>query len=97
MLIRLKKKHAYSHPHRHPSASRSKDIALTFAGKRTKHLDDETVILEIEIYISLPAVSLVDVTEYSEFPDEEEILFDLRATCTTTSVIYTMKLKEFRM
>ncbi len=93
VLIGLKKKH----PHRYPSTSRSKDVALTFAGKRTKRLDDETVILEIEVNTSLPAVSLVDVTEYSEFPDEEEILFDLGATCTITSVIYTMKLKEFRM
>lgn len=70
------------------STSRSKNVALTFANKTTKRLNVETVILQIHVDISKLTVILADVAQFSDFPEEQEILFDLGASFKIDSIDY---------
>ena len=70
------------------STSRSKDVAYSFAKKGTKRLGVETIMLQIEVDTLLPTISLADIAEYSDYPREEEILFDLGAIFTIESVTF---------
>ncbi|CAF1480292.1 unnamed protein product, partial [Didymodactylos carnosus] len=70
------------------STSRSKDVAYSFAKKCSKRLDVEIVMLEIEVNTELITAAFADIAEYSDYPDEEEVLFDLGASFTITNVSY---------
>ncbi|CAF4084949.1 unnamed protein product [Rotaria sordida] len=70
------------------STSRSKDIANTFAKKGTKCLGVETVILEIHVDTTKLTTALVDIAEYSDYPEEQEVLFDLGTSFTIDNVTY---------
>lgn len=70
------------------STSRSKDVANAFAKKASKRTGVETVILEISIDVTKLNTVLADIAEYSDFPEEQEVLFDLGASFIIQSVIY---------
>ncbi|CAF3609892.1 unnamed protein product [Rotaria socialis] len=63
------------------STSHSKDVAIQFATRTTKRADITPVIFEIECNLST-AKSIVfgDIWKYSEFAQEEEVLFNLGST-----------------
>ncbi|CAF3816386.1 unnamed protein product [Rotaria sp. Silwood1] len=72
------------------STSRSKDVAYAFAKKGTKRSNVETVMLEIDVDMSKVTVILADIAQYSDYPEEQEILFDSGASFTINSVLYDM-------
>lgn len=64
------------------STSRNRSIAEVYAGVGSKSLvpsDLESVIFEITVDISTDSTCVADVSFYSPFRDEEEILFDFAA------------------
>ncbi|CAF3956013.1 unnamed protein product [Rotaria sordida] len=73
------------------STSRSKDVANIFAKKGTKRLGVETVIIEIHVDTTKLTTALVDIAEYSDYPEEQEVLFDLGASFTIDNVTYDEK------
>ncbi|CAF1435592.1 unnamed protein product, partial [Rotaria sordida] len=70
------------------STTRSKYVAYRFAKKGIKRTDVETVILEIEIDFKKLTVPFIDIAQYSDFPNEQEILFDLGASFIIKSADY---------
>jgi tetratricopeptide (TPR) repeat protein len=67
--------------------SRSKDVAMKFALRPTKRTDLVTVLYEIECNVSeVESVVFADITKYSEFVSEKEVLFDLGSTFKILSV-----------
>jgi tetratricopeptide (TPR) repeat protein len=64
------------------STSRIQERALRFAMKKSKRIDIVSVLFEIQCDIQLTGRSIIfaDVTELSEYPEEQEVLFDLN-TC----------------
>ncbi|CAF5081666.1 unnamed protein product, partial [Rotaria sp. Silwood1] len=70
------------------STSRSKGVAYAFAKKGTKRSNVETVMLEIDVDMSKVTVILADIAQYSDYPEEQEILFDSGASFTINSVLY---------
>ncbi|CAF4361934.1 unnamed protein product, partial [Rotaria sordida] len=70
------------------STTRSKDVAYRFAKKGIKRTDVETVILEIEIDLKKLTVPFIDIAQYSDHPNEQEILFDLGASFIIKSADY---------
>ncbi|CAF3478919.1 unnamed protein product [Rotaria sp. Silwood1] len=62
------------------STSRSRCIAINFAVKGKKQVDSVPVLFEIECQNEESACSIfADITSFSDFPDEQEVLFDLGA------------------
>ncbi|CAF3785406.1 unnamed protein product [Rotaria sordida] len=62
------------------STSRSRCIAINFAVKSKKQVDSVPVLFEIECKNDENDCSIfADITSFSNFPDEQEILFDLGA------------------
>ncbi|CAF0964752.1 unnamed protein product [Rotaria sp. Silwood1] len=62
------------------STSRSRCIAINFAVKGKKQVDSVPVLFEIECQNEESDCSIfADITSFSDFPDEQEVLFDLGA------------------
>ncbi|CAF1448996.1 unnamed protein product, partial [Didymodactylos carnosus] len=60
------------------STSRREDIAIKFATKPTaKRKNIQNVLLEIEGDIGLDTIVFGDTVKWSEFPEEQEVIFDL--------------------
>ena len=70
------------------STSRRRSEALIFATKPTKRSDAMPVLFEIECDIQALGESVIfaDIANFSSYPDEEEVLFDLGATFRIDSV-----------
>ncbi|CAF1294931.1 unnamed protein product, partial [Didymodactylos carnosus] len=65
------------------STSRLSSVALNFASQSTKRRDAVTVLFEIEYDLSElsdDAIVCADIAEFSDYPEEQEVLFDLGAT-----------------
>ncbi|CAF1320040.1 unnamed protein product [Rotaria sordida] len=73
------------------STSRSKHVANIFAKKGAKRLGVETVIVEIHVDTTKLTTALADIAEYSDYPNEQEVLFDLGASFTIDNVTYDEK------
>ncbi|CAF0999831.1 unnamed protein product [Rotaria sordida] len=63
------------------STSRRKSLALHFAMKPTKRIDVVSVLFHIQCNIQQinQCITFADVSEFSEYPEEQEVLFDLNA------------------
>ncbi|CAF1142875.1 unnamed protein product [Didymodactylos carnosus] len=75
------------------STSRSRAVALVFAGKLTT--DKQSVLFEIECNLNElqnDAVIFADIARFSEIPNEEEVLFDIGAAFFMESVCYDNEL-----
>ncbi|CAF1232788.1 unnamed protein product [Didymodactylos carnosus] len=70
------------------STTRSRDVAYSFAQKSTKRVDVQAVMFEIEADTKLLTTPIADIAEYSDYPEEEELLFDLCAQFSINSVDY---------
>ncbi|CAF3335825.1 unnamed protein product [Rotaria sp. Silwood2] len=69
------------------STSRSKKQALKFATRSTKRTDVVAVLYEIECNIEqTDSIIFADIAKFSDYPDEEEVLFDLGTTFEIVSV-----------
>ncbi|CAF3577351.1 unnamed protein product [Rotaria sp. Silwood1] len=69
------------------STSRSKNVALKFAKKSPKRSDIVPVLYEIECNIQeLDTIIFADITEFSVYANESEVLFDLGSTFEIISV-----------
>jgi hypothetical protein len=72
------------------STSRDKQTALTFACPSTDPQSSETQALLLEIHADLnsPMVLAADVSHLSQFPLEQEIIFDINNTFRIETLIY---------
>ncbi|CAF1530419.1 unnamed protein product, partial [Adineta ricciae] len=71
------------------STSRSQHVAEVFVGLgQPIEQGLERVILEIHVDTTKSTTALADIARYSEFPEEEEVLFDLGAAFVIDSVTY---------
>ncbi|CAF0735286.1 unnamed protein product [Didymodactylos carnosus] len=71
------------------SSSRLRTVAYDFAKKPSKRSDIEAVLFEITVDIqAVEKIILADVAEFSDFPNEAEVLFDLGAAFKIDSVKY---------
>ncbi|CAF0983533.1 unnamed protein product [Didymodactylos carnosus] len=63
------------------STSRCRSLALAFALKSTKRTDAVVVLFQIKCDVKHLGESVVfaDIADFSEYPDEQEVLFDLSA------------------
>ncbi|CAF2658808.1 unnamed protein product [Rotaria sp. Silwood2] len=63
------------------STSRQRSLALRFALKSTKRIDVIPVLFHIQCDIKQinKNISFADISEFSQYPHEEEVLFDLNA------------------
>lgn len=68
------------------STTRSKSIALDFARKPTKRPNVLAVIYEIECNTCVEGIIFADIAQYSAYPDEEEVLFDIGTTFRIQSI-----------
>jgi tetratricopeptide (TPR) repeat protein len=70
------------------STSRLRQQALTFAKKRTKRTDAVPVLFQIECAVQQLGDSLIfaDIAKFSNYENEEEVLFDLSAAFRLTSI-----------
>lgn len=61
------------------STSRSRRVAMNFALNKTKRSDRYPVLFEIECHVQKLADSVIfaDVHDLSDYPHEQEMLFDL--------------------
>ncbi|CAF2911656.1 unnamed protein product, partial [Rotaria sp. Silwood2] len=75
------------------STSRSRDVAYTFARKGTKRSEVETVILEISCDMTKLTVPFIDIAQFSDYPEEQKILFDLGPSFTINSTHYDIDQK----
>jgi tetratricopeptide (TPR) repeat protein len=81
------------------STSRVRERALAFAKKATKRTDVVFVFFQIDCDIKLIGRSIVfgDVARYSQYPHEEEVLFDLNACFRIESIEQDGSLQLIRM
>ncbi|CAF2118532.1 unnamed protein product [Rotaria magnacalcarata] len=76
------------------STSHSKDVAIAFATIPTKRTNIVPVLYEIECNLKTSeSVVFGDIKKYSEFAQEEEVLFDLGTTFKIESISENEKLK----
>ncbi|CAF1364850.1 unnamed protein product [Rotaria sordida] len=69
------------------STSRSKEEALEFATKPTKRTDSVPVLYEIQCNIEeTDSTIFADIAEFSDYPHELEVLFDLGSTFEIVSI-----------
>jgi tetratricopeptide (TPR) repeat protein len=69
------------------SATKNAQIALAFALKTTQSADLVSIVFRIEAPSNLKNVVFADITQFSEYPDEGEILFSLGAAFKIDSVV----------
>ncbi|CAF4572096.1 unnamed protein product, partial [Rotaria magnacalcarata] len=63
------------------STTRRREIALMFAGAYETHsLESQAVLVEIQVDLSSPMVIAADIADLSEFPEEQEVLFNIGST-----------------
>ncbi|CAF1375623.1 unnamed protein product [Rotaria sp. Silwood1] len=78
------------------STSRSKQVALKFALKSAKRTNVVSTLYEIECNLNeSKSIVFADITKYSEFAAEQEVLFDLGSTFKIQSIIEDKELKLF--
>jgi tetratricopeptide (TPR) repeat protein len=76
------------------STSHSKDVAVEFATRSTKRTNVVPVLYEIECNLNTSkSVVFADITTYSEFAQEKEVLFDLGSTFQIESIRENEQLK----
>ncbi|CAF4956822.1 unnamed protein product [Rotaria sp. Silwood1] len=70
------------------STSQLRQPALAFAMKSTKRVDVVSVLFQIKCHIKQidKTVIFADITQFSEYPEEKEVLFDLNACFTIESI-----------
>ena len=70
------------------STSRCRSLARSFALKATKRIDIVPVLFEIKCHVAKLGQSIVyaDIAQFSEYPMEEEVLFDLNACFQIESI-----------
>lgn len=70
------------------STSRCQALACSFATKPTKRQDIVPVLFEIQCHVGKIGQSIVyaDIAQFSEYPMEEEVLFDLNACFQIESI-----------
>jgi tetratricopeptide (TPR) repeat protein len=70
------------------STSRLRSRALTFAMKPTRRVDVISVLFQIEYNVKQLGKSVIfaDIAQFSEYPKEEEVLFDLNACFRLESI-----------
>jgi tetratricopeptide (TPR) repeat protein len=70
------------------STSRSRDIAFHFATKSTKRTNAVSIIYEIECNLTeIQSLIFADIAKFSDYPNEQEVLFDVGATFRIISII----------
>ncbi|CAF1314566.1 unnamed protein product [Rotaria sordida] len=81
------------------STSRLKSLALNFALKPTKRTDVISVLFHIQCNIELIDKNIIfaDINQFSEYPDEQEILFDLNACFEIESIEENKSLQIIKM
>ncbi|CAF4309165.1 unnamed protein product, partial [Rotaria sordida] len=63
------------------STSRNKDIASTYASPSDWQADNSrSLLLEIYVDLSSPAIIAADIAGMSNFDEENEVLFDIGST-----------------
>ncbi|CAM4835722.1 unnamed protein product [Rotaria magnacalcarata] len=78
------------------STSLSKNVAMEFALKSTKRTNVVSTLYEIECNLNeSKSIVFANITKYSEFAGEQEVLFDLGSTFKIQSVIEDEELKLF--
>lgn len=76
------------------STSRSKDVAIEFATGSTKRTNVTPVLYEIECNLNASeSVTYADITKYSKYAQEQEVLFDLGSTFKIESISENEQLK----
>ena len=76
------------------SVSRSKKVAIEFATRSTKRTHVVPVLYEIECDLATSkTIIFADIAKYSEYPHEEEVLFDLGSTFQINSISKDEELK----
>ncbi|CAF4380153.1 unnamed protein product, partial [Didymodactylos carnosus] len=70
------------------STSRSRNLAMTFATKPTRRDNVTPVLFEITLNSQINLTVVADIASYSEFPLEQEVLFDLGAAFQIDAVIF---------
>jgi hypothetical protein len=71
------------------STSRSKQIALCFSGvAHSQSPQSQPLLIEINVDMTAPDIVAADITHLSNFPDEEEILFDIGTQLRIESLKY---------
>ena len=70
------------------STSRLRSAALPFANKRTKRLDIQHVLFEINCDVQGigKTITFADIDQFSEYRNKEEVLFDLNTCFTIESI-----------
>ena len=59
------------------STTSSMQVALMYAGKHPDNQDTISIVFSIECYSSIEARPYANISEYSLFPDEDEVLFSM--------------------
>jgi Tfp pilus assembly protein PilF len=71
------------------STSRDKDMALCYAGaSNPQSLQSQPLLLEIHVDMTTPNIIAADIAHLSNFPTEQEILFDFGAQFRVESLEY---------
>ncbi|CAF3178714.1 unnamed protein product [Rotaria sp. Silwood2] len=73
------------------SCSKNKSIAKIFAGIDSNYTsidDNQSVLFEITIDLGIQSFIFTDISEFSEFPEEEEVLLSLGTVFQIDSVFY---------
>ncbi|CAF1395234.1 unnamed protein product [Adineta steineri] len=73
------------------STSRSKELAFSFATKLTTRANVLPVLYEIECDVQ--STIFADIAQFSDYPKESEVLFDLGSTFRIVSVVDDTQLK----
>ncbi|CAF0800693.1 unnamed protein product [Didymodactylos carnosus] len=68
------------------STTRSRHLALNFATKPTKRMDIVPVLFEIEVDRTQTTTVFADISEWSDYPQEQEVLFDVGAVFEISNV-----------
>ncbi|CAF1525541.1 unnamed protein product, partial [Rotaria sordida] len=81
------------------STSRRKSLALSFAMKPTKRLDLIPILFHIQCDIEQSHKNIIfaDISQFSDYPDEEEVLFDIGACFLIESIDEQESLQIIKM
>ncbi|CAF1384583.1 unnamed protein product [Rotaria sordida] len=81
------------------STSRQKSLALNFAKKPTKRIDVIPVLFHIQCDITHIDKNIIfaDIHQFSQYPDEQEVLFDLNACFQIESIEENESLQIIKM
>lgn len=81
------------------STSRLRSLALAFAAKETRRTDVVPVLFEIKCDVKMIDKSVVfgDIGHFSDYPEEDEVLFDLNACFQIESIEQDRSIQVIKM